>query len=65
MAITHIYQWKKYNSTTDTYDCSKRMATRDAIKAFGNCVPIENTEMQIDESKLDGNGTWIPTGTTE
>jgi hypothetical protein len=41
------------------------MATREAIKTFGNSVPIENTEMQIDESESDGNGTWIPTGVTE
>jgi hypothetical protein len=42
------------------------MATREAIKSFGNAVPVDGTEIEIDESVLDENGRtppgWVPPG---
>ena len=41
------------------------MATRQAIKLFGSAVPIEETETEVDESLLNGNGMTPPGWTPE
>ena len=60
MALVKVYYWKTYNVCTNESVVSRRMATRAAIKSFANSVPIENTEIEVDEAKVDGNEMWMP-----
>jgi hypothetical protein len=62
MALVKVYHWKTYNVCTNETVVSGRMATRVAIKSFSNSAPIEDTEIEVDEAKLDGNEMWTPPG---
>jgi hypothetical protein len=62
MALVKVYHWKTYNVCTNESVVSRRMATRAAIKSFSNSAPIEDTETEADEAKLDANEMWTPLG---
>ncbi len=60
MSSVKVYKWKKYDPNSNQEKIGPSMATRQAIKSFGGAVPIEETETEVDESVLDGNGTTPP-----
>ena len=65
MSTVKVYRWKKFDVNSDEYKIGPRMATRQAIKLFGSAVPIEETETEVDESLLNGNGMTPPGWTPE
>lgn len=64
MATVKVYKWKKFDINSNGYKIGPSMATRQAIRSFGGAVPIEETEPEVDDSMLDGNGMtpigWVP-----
>ena len=66
MSKVKIYKWRKFDANSNEDKIGPGMATREARKSLGNAVPIDGTEIEIDESVLDGNGMtppgWVPPG---
>jgi hypothetical protein len=64
MRTVKVYRWTKIDINTGESKIGPSMATREAIKSFADAVPIEETETEVDESVLDGNGMtppgWVP-----
>ena len=56
MGKAKIYKFKKYDINSDRYVVSRRMATREAIERIEGAVTIPETEIEIDNSHLNGDG---------
>ena len=57
MSKVSVYRFKRYDINSDEHLSSSTYATLEAIKQFG-CIPLLETAIQIEESKLDGNGKY-------
>jgi len=55
MSKIKIYRFKNYDIYRGQYVVSPRMATAEAIRRFGATM-ISETETEIDESRVDGDG---------
>jgi hypothetical protein len=64
MRTVKVYAWKKLDVISGEIKNGPGMATRQAIKSFGDAVVIKETEAEVDEAILDGNGMtppgWVP-----
>jgi hypothetical protein len=49
MTTVKVYKWQKFDINSNEYKAGPNMATRQAIKSFGGAVPIEETEIEVDE----------------
>jgi hypothetical protein len=57
MAKVKVYKVKLYNVVMDQYVVSRRMATREGAARMKGEV-LENTEILIDESRLEAGEQW-------
>ena len=57
MSKVPVYRFRGYDINSDAQPSPSTYATLEAIKQFG-CVPLLETEIYIEESKLDGNGKY-------
>jgi hypothetical protein len=55
MSKSRVYRFKKFDITSYKCVISRGWATRDAIERI-KAVIISDTEIEIDDSYLDGNG---------
>jgi len=61
-----VYQWKAYDIKSDKEIISKRFGTVDAIKNIeknergeARCIPVIETEQEVDDKLIDENGFLI------
>ena len=54
-----VYRVKVYNSLTDEFVVSRRMATREGA-AIMKGVVLDSTEVEIDASQLEPGENWTP-----
>jgi hypothetical protein len=59
VAKVKIYRVKVYNVMTDQPVISRRMATREGAARMKGEV-LENTEIAIDDSRLESGEQWTP-----
>lgn len=51
-----VYYFKDWPAGGNDYQRSQRAATLDALKHIPSAVPLMDTEFEVDESELDGDG---------
>ena len=54
--MVKVYRFQIYDGESDEKRTSRRWATREAIEGIRVGLILEETEVEIDEAHLDGNG---------
>jgi hypothetical protein len=59
--MAKVYHFKKFDATAGDYVHAPRMATPAAIEGF-KAVRVAESETDVDDSLIDGNGFYCPDG---
>ncbi len=59
MTTVRVYKVKVYDVTTDEFKVSRRMATREGAARMCGEV-LQDTEVEIDASRLERGEQWTP-----